>query len=211
MLNIYHATGTRAFRVIWVCEELGTPYEITPVDFAASYRASPEWRALNPVGKLPVMQDGDLTMFESCAMMQYVLDRYGDGRLQPAKSDPTYAHYLQWCWFAESTFARPLGEVTNHRREFDPELPDVVAEMKRRAATCVDALNGALADRPYLLGETMSAADLSVCYVLRAFRRTVTEDLPTNVAAFFERMTALPSYERTVTADSETNARLKAG
>ena len=55
MLNIYHSTGTRGFRVIWVCEELGVPYEINPVDFSADYRASPEWRALNPVGKVPVM------------------------------------------------------------------------------------------------------------------------------------------------------------
>ena len=105
------------------------PYltEIEPVNFAAEYRATPEWRAMNPVGKVPVMTDGDMTMFESCAMMQYVLDRCY-GRLQP-KDDATYAHYLQWCWFAESTFARPLGEIVNHV-EFKPELDDVVAEMK---------------------------------------------------------------------------------
>lgn len=209
MLKIYHATGTRAFRVIWVCEELSVPYEIVPVDFSAAYRASPEWRALNPVGKVPVMSDGDMTMFESCAMVQYVLDRYGDGRLQPARSAPTYAHYLQWCWFAEATFARPLGEVTNHRREFQPELADVVAEMKRRATACVDALDGALGGRPYLLGEAMSAADLSIAYVLRAYRRTVTETLPPNVQTFFDRMTALPSYTRTVEADAETAMRLQ--
>ena len=58
-------------------------HEIVPVNFATQFRATPEWRALNPVGKVPVMVDGDMTMFESCAMMQYVLDHYGDGRLQP--------------------------------------------------------------------------------------------------------------------------------
>ena len=209
MLKIYHATGTRAFRVIWVCEELGVPYEIEPIDFSPAFRKSPAWLAINPVGKVPAMVDGDVQMFESCAMMQYVLDRYGEGRLQPAKSDPTYPHYLQWCWFAESTFARPLGEVTNHRREFKPELDDVVAEMKSRATTCVVALDQAVADRPYLLGDDMSAADLSICYVMRGYRRSVTEDLPANVQAYFDRVTALPSYERTVKADAETNERLK--
>lgn len=204
MLNIYHTTGTRGFRVIWVCEELGVPYEITPVDFSADYRRSAEWRALNPVGKVPVMVDGPLTMFESCAMMQYVLDRYGDGRLQPAKDDAAYPHYLQWCWFAEATFARPLGEVTNHRREFKPELADVVAEMQGRGTACVQALDAALADRPYLLGDGMSAADLSIAYVLRGYRRSVTEDLPANVQGFFDRMTALPSYDRAVAADAAT-------
>lgn len=209
MLKIYHSTGTRAFRVIWVCEELGVPYEIEPVDFSPAYRSKPEWRALNPVGKVPVMVDGDLTMFESCAMMQYVLDKYGDGRLQPAKTDPTYAHYLQWCWFAEATFARPLGEITNHRREFKPELADVVAEMQGRATLCVQALDAALEGRSTLLGGPMTAADLSICYVLRGYKRNVTETLPTNVDAFFERLTALPSFERAAKADAATSERLK--
>ena len=209
MLKIHHFPGTRGFRVIWVCEELSVPYEIAPVNFAAEYRASPEWRALNPVGKVPVMTDGDMTMFESCAMMQYVLDRYGDGRLQPAKDDPTYAHYLQWCWFAEATFARPLGEIVNHRREFKPELDAVVAEMKSRATACVTALDAALSERPYLLGDTVSAADLSVCYVMRGYRRMVTEALPANAQAHFDRLTALPSYEATVKADADTGERLR--
>ena len=204
MLKIFHSAGTRAFRVIWVCEELGVPYEIAPVDFSPAYRATPEWRAMNPVGKVPVMIDGDMKMFESCAMMQYVLDRYGDGRLQPARTDPTYPHYLQWSWFAEATFARPLGEMTNHRREFKPELNDVIAEMKRRAALCINALDNALSDQPYLLGEDVSAADLSNCYVIRSYRRAVTDVLPTNVQAFFDRVTARASYARTEAADSAT-------
>ena len=85
---IHHGpAGTRGARPIWACEELGIPYEIIDVgDLAASaeYRKSPEYRKLNPVGKVPAMTDGDLTMFESVAMMQYILDRYGGGQLQPA-------------------------------------------------------------------------------------------------------------------------------
>lgn len=204
MLKIYHSKGTRAFRVIWICEELGVPYEIEPVDFSPAYRALPEWREMNPVGKVPVMTDGDMKMFESCAMMQYVLDRYGDGRLQPGHMDPTYPYYLQWCWFSESTFARPLGEMVNHRREFKPELDDVIAEMKRRATLCVNALDEALSDRSYLLGEHVSAADFSNCYVIRSYQRMVTQELPTNVQAFFDRMTDRASYVRAVAADAAT-------
>ena len=204
MLKIYHSKGTRALRVIWVCEELGVPYEIVPVDFSPEYRAKAEWRAMNPVGKVPAMTDGDMKMFESCAMMQYVLDRYGEGRLQPAKDNPTYTHYLQWCWFAESTFARPLGEIVNHRREFKPELDDVVAEMKRRATLSLNALDQALVDRPFLLGNEFSAADISNGYTIRAYRRLVTEDLPSNADAYFNRLTSMPPYERTVAADEAT-------
>ncbi len=209
MLKLYHSPGTRGFRVIWICEELSIPYEIAPVDFGAEYRATPAWRALNPVGKVPVMADGDMIMFESCAMMHYVLDRYGGGRLQPARDDPGYAHYLQWSWFAEATFARPLGEIVNHRREFDPELDAVVAEMKSRATTCVAAIDAALAGRSYLLGATMSAVDLSLCYTMRGYRRMVSETLPARAQAYFDRVTALPSYAAAVKADAETSERLK--
>ena len=209
MLKIYHAPQTRGFRVIWVCEELSVPYEIVPVDFAAEYRATPEWRALNPVGKVPVMTDGDMTMFESCAMLQYILDRYGDGRLQPSRDDPDYAHYLQWSWFAEATFARPLGEIVNHRREFDPELDAVVAEMKSRATACVAAIDAALSGRSYLPGGAMSAADLSICYTMRGYRRMVSETLPAATQAYFDRVTALPSYTAAENADAETAERLK--
>ena len=72
MLKFYHSPGTRAFRAIWACEELGVPYEIEPVDFSPENRRKPEWRAMNPVGKVPVMDDGDIRIFESCAMVQYL-------------------------------------------------------------------------------------------------------------------------------------------
>lgn len=209
MLKIYHSPATRGFRVMWVCEELGVPYEIRPVDFSASYRHSAEWRAMHPISKVPVMDDGSLRMHGSCAMIQYILARYGKGRLQPSSEDPAYAHFLQWLWFSEATFQRPLGEIVNHRREFNPELPNVVAEMKGRASACVAALDQALADRPYLLGNEITAADLSNAYVLRGYRRAVSEDLPANVKAFWDRMTALPSYGRTVQRDAEAKVGVR--
>ena len=76
MIEIHHVPATRGVRPIWLCEELGLDYEIHPVDFSAEYRASKEWRAMNPVGKVPVMIDtnaDNLTMFESGAMVQYLL------------------------------------------------------------------------------------------------------------------------------------------
>ena len=104
MLTIYHVTTTRGMRVIWLCEELGLDYEIKKIDFSQEYRATPEWRALNPVGKVPVLVDGDTVMFESGAMVEYVLSRYGEGRLAPPTSSPAYGHYLQWLWFGDGGF-----------------------------------------------------------------------------------------------------------
>lgn len=196
MIRIFHAAGTRSIRVIWLCEELGLEYEVVEVDFSAEYRASPEWRRLNPVGKVPVLIDGDLTMFESGAMLQYLLDRYGDGRLQPEAGTPDHALYLQWCWFAESTFARALGEIVNHRRALpEAEQSNVaIAEMQERSRLCVQALDQVLADRPYLLGETFSAADIMTGYSLMLATRLVPGEFPSNVAAYWQLLSERPGY-----------------
>ncbi|KPK30557.1 MAG: hypothetical protein AMJ66_09380 [Betaproteobacteria bacterium SG8_40] len=203
MLKIFHAPGTRGFRVIWLCEELGTPYEIVPVDMSPAYRASPEWRKLNPVGKVPVMSDGALTMFESGAMVQYVLDKYGKGRLQPAHGSVDYGIYLQWCWFAEATFGRALGEIVNHRREFkDNPLQDVIAEMQSRSRLAADAVSKALTGKNWILGEEFSAADVMLGLTLRSYLKHMGEDLPGNLAPYWSRLTARSAYKRAEAAES---------
>ena len=86
MLKIYHAPMTRSLRVIWLCEELGLPIEVEPISFNPGFRFSEKWLARNPVGKVPVLEDGDFSMFESGAMLQYILDRYGDCLLYTSPS-----------------------------------------------------------------------------------------------------------------------------
>ncbi len=83
MLKIYHVRGTRSVRPIWLCYELDLPVQIEPIDFSPAFRNSPQWRAISPTGKVPAMADGDMTMFESGAMVDYILERYGEGRLRP--------------------------------------------------------------------------------------------------------------------------------
>lgn len=195
MIKIYHAPATRGIRVIWLCEELGLPYEVIPVDFSAEYRATPEWRALNPVGKVPVMIDGDITMFESGAMVQYVLARYADGQLQPATDSTAYAQYLQWLWFGEATMARPLGEIVNHGREFPDarRIEAVVAEMTRRAVDCIRAVAEQTAERDYLLGEQFTAADIMVGYSLNLAYMLIPDHVPADIAPYWERLSARPA------------------
>ena len=94
MIKIYHAPMTRGFRLIWTCEELGVPYTVEHEPFTAEFRFSEDFLRISPLGKLPLMEDGDLRMFESCALVQYVLDRYGEGRLQPTPGTPEHALML---------------------------------------------------------------------------------------------------------------------
>ena len=79
MIRFYHAPGTRGVRPIWLCEELGINYEVEMIEFTQEFRATPEWRRISPLGKVPVLVDtaNDLLMYESCAMVQYLIDCYG--------------------------------------------------------------------------------------------------------------------------------------
>ncbi len=196
MLQIYHVTTTRGMRVIWLCEELGLPYEVTKIDFSPAYRATPEWRALNPVGKVPVLTDGDMTMFESGAMVQYVLDRYAPDALRPAVDSDDYAHYLQWLWFGEATLSRPLGEIVNHGREFPDEqrIPAVVAEMARRAGDCLRAIGEHVENRQYLVGEQFTAADIMVGYGIHLAEMLTPEHMPDNLLPYWQRLKARPAF-----------------
>ena len=186
--------GDELVRVFLQVEELGLAYRTVPVDFAAEYRASDEWRRMNPVGKVPVMTDGDLKMFESGAMVQYLLDRYGEGRLQPPPGTAAHALYLQWSWFAESTFCRPLGEIVNHHRNFDPALPDVVAEMEKRSEDCVNAIDDAVGSDGYIMGD-FSAADIMLGYgfVLTENFTSSLNNGYVNANAYWQRLKSRPA------------------
>ena len=196
MIKIYHTKGTRGLRVIWLCEELKIDYQIQKVDFSKEFRFSKEWLKINPLGKLPSMQDGDVLLFESCAMMQYILDMYGEGRLQPLAGTPKYAYFLQWLWFSEATFARPIGEIVNHRREFpdEQEIPQVVQEMQSRIYKCIDALNEALQGKEFILGKDFTAADISLGYSLLIAQNRIDKEFPERVAKYWGNISSRRAF-----------------
>lgn len=197
MIKLYHSSGTRGFRVIWLCEELGVDYDVQKVDFSKEYRLSSEWLQINPLGKVPSLEDGELLMSESCAMMQYILDRYGNGRLQPLAGTIEHAYFLQWLWFSEATFSRPVGEIVNHRREFPGELgiPDVVKEMQSRIFKCILALDKALEEKPFILGKEFSAADISLGYTLLIAQDRIGESLPQRVLDYWDSISSRKAFK----------------
>ena len=201
MLKVYHVPGSRSVRVVWLCEELGLSYERVPIDFSAEYRASAEWRRLNPVGKVPAMTDGDLILFESGAMVEYILDRYDEERLRPTPGSDAYARYLQWSWFAEATFARPLGEIVNHRRVFGADSSTrMLDEMRDRARSCITAIDDALAGQDYLIDDEFTAADIMMGYsIFLAIRvKAMDEGEFPNVTDYYNRLSARPAFARTM-------------
>src|SRR5262245_31508468 len=112
MLVLYYAPRTRSVRIRWLLEELGLPHELRRVPFTPP---TGRWFSqATPSGKFPVLEDGEVTMFESGAILEYVLERYGEGRLAPPVGSPRRAEFLQWAHFAEATAFAPLGIIVWH-------------------------------------------------------------------------------------------------
>ncbi len=196
MIKLYHAPLTRSIRILWLLEELGLPYAIEPVTFTLP---TTPFSQRTPSGKLPVIEDGDLTMFESGAILEYILERYGNGRLAPPPGMPLRGTFLQWVHFAEATAFPPMGDIARHTL-FNPEaerIPAVVADARERAAVTLDVAERALAGKDYLLGRDFSAADIMMGYTLLAATSLgVLGARHPNLTAYFERLQARPAFQK---------------
>ena len=131
-------------------------------------------------------------------MVQYLIDCYGEGQLQPVLGTPEHAIYQQWNWFAESTFARPIGEIVNHSREFPGEkrIPAVVAEMQNRGEQCAIAVGDAIGDKAFILGDDFSAADINLGYSIMLAQRFLPNGLPESIKPYWQRLSSRPAFIR---------------
>ena len=196
MLTLYHAPMTRSARIVWLLEELGLPYRLETLTFVPPQRP---FSQATPAGKFPALVDGDLTMFESGAILEYVLERYGEGRLAPPPGTAARGLYLQWIHFAEGTAAPPIGDIV--RQMFKPEserVPAVVEDARERARVTLDVAERALAGRPYLLGSEFSAADIMMGYTvaLARFVGALDAAIHPGLAAYLERLETRPACQK---------------
>jgi glutathione S-transferase len=196
VLKIYHVRGTRSVRPIWLCYELDLPVVIEPIDFSPAYRDTAEWRAISPAGKVPAMTDGELTMFESGAMVDYLLERYGEGRLRPPPGTEESAIYHQWCWFAEATLSRPLGMVGLLRAGGD----DVAAKAREKVQECLAVIDQAIAGPDHLLRSGFSAADVMMGYSLHLVEKAEMLAEYRGAQAYLDRLRLRDACERAFAA-----------
>ena len=203
MIKIYHFPNTRGVRAIWTCEELNVPYKIQIIDFSPKYRFSPEFLQISPIGKVPILQDDSITMSESGAMVHYLIDKYGAGKLRPTIDHPLYPTYLEWSWFAEATFTSSSSEIIRHKRAFPEDANiEVITEFKRRATFCLEAVMRFLGEKKWLLGEDFSGADIMMGIALTTYMRHVAEPFPPVMQSYFDRLSARPAFIRTKQAES---------
>jgi glutathione S-transferase len=197
VLKLYHAPLTRSVRIYWLLEELGLPYELVKTEFKPP--GSGSFVQATPAGKFPTLQDGSVTMFESGAILEYVLERYGKGRLAPEPGTPERAPYLQWLHFAESTAFPPVGYIARHTlfERNAEKIPEVMAGYRSTLDAALDVLERALEGRDYLLGSELSGADVMMGYTLQTAKwlGVLGEGRP-NVQAYLARLAARPAFQK---------------
>ena len=210
MIIVHHLNNSRSQRVLWLLEELAVPYEVKRYQRdAKTMLAPPELRAVHPLGKSPVISDGDLTIAESGAIVEYLAGKYGDGKLVPAAGTPERLRYTYWLHFAEGSAMPPLlMKLIFDRMESGPmpffAKPIARAIARKGKSTFVqpnidrilDFMEGELGKHAWFAGAAFSAADVQMSFPLEAavMRGGLNESRP-KLMAFLKNIHARPAYQ----------------
>ena len=197
---LFHHPFSRAAGSVWQLEEVGVEHELRFVDIMAGAQKSPEIRAINPMGKLPILKDGELVVTEAAAIGLYLADRYAPGRFAPAADDPARGTYLRWSLFAPSVIE---PAVMSKRSGWEVQ-PQTAGWGEYDAV--LDSIEHALEDREFVLGDRFSMADVIFGGTLRYLLRVEAIDARPAFVAYAERLSARPALRR---AD-ERNAAIAA-
>jgi len=200
MIIVHHLNDSRSQRILWLLEELGVPYEIKRYERDATTRyAPPELRAVHPLGKSPVITDGDRTIAESGAIVEYVVRRHGKGRGAPDPASPLYDEYVYWLHYAEGSATLPLLMLLYVTWLAGGEVP---APMKQRIddelATHLGFLEATLAKRQFIVGDQFTGADVQITFVAEMAKLLGQLSERPHLTAYVARMHARPAYRRAI-------------
>ena len=194
MVTVHHLNNSRSQRILWLLEELGTPYEIVKYQRMEGLPlAPPELRQVHPLGKSPVITDGGKTIAESGAIVEYLIDRYGGGRMKPAAGTDDYWKYVEWMHYAEGSAMLPLLLAL-----YSGLLGDAMAMLQPRIdgeiANNLSYMEQALGQREFFLGGDLTGADIQLLFVLEAAGSRLAPSPA--LTAYRDRMHARPAYAR---------------
>lgn len=200
MLTVHHLGNSQSDRIVWLCEELQIPYTLVRYERTAINLAPPAYRALHPSGTAPVITDGDLTLAESGAIIEYIIARHGQGRLSVGPESPDFASYKYWLHYANGSFmAGGLLTLSLGVLKIDPRN-DTIRDLNTRYARGFAMVEQRLATSPHLAGSAFSAADIIMLFPLTSMRRFTSIDLALfpNIRAYLQRIGARPGFQRMV-------------
>lgn len=195
-ITLYFAPGTRATRIAFLLEELGVPWEKVTLDFAQREHKAPDYLAINPNGVVPALKDGDTVLFESVAIALHLADRFAEKRLAPPPDSPLRGRYLSWMVWSMTTLEPPIGAVYLERlKPAEQQSVAATAAAMEQFRNSARVLEGELTG-PYLLGDSLSAADVMVgCVLAFADMLGMLEGHP-RLRDYVGRITARPAFGR---------------
>jgi glutathione S-transferase len=211
MIVVHHLNNSRSQRILWMLEELGLPYEIKRYEREPSMQAPASLRAVHPLGKSPVITDGDKTLAESGAILEYLVAAYGKGRFSPPAGTPEALHYTYFMHYAEGSLM-PLLLMKLVFGKLPGRVPFLMRPVARAIASGAEKallgpqisshfafLEGELNKREWFAGNEFSAADVQMSFPLEAAaaRSPIFARLP-KLKAFVDRIQARPAYKRAI-------------
>lgn len=204
VLKLYHLPGSRSCRVLWLIFELGLECEIEKMSLADGSLRANSYRELNPLGKAPTLDDAGVVLYESGAIVEYLLERYGAGRLAPAVGSADRAQYLQWLHWGEATLLPPIAAINGNRFVLaESDRSEAALDVARRQLSRVlNVLGGVVANREFLVGDEFSAADIMVGYGVR-LAKMVGElpEQPESIHEWHDGLAARAAYQRAFDGD----------
>ena len=203
MIEVHHLNESRSRRITWLLEELGLDYTVHAYQRNPKTRlAPPELEKIHPLGKAPVIRDGDEVIFESGAIIEYLVRKHGNGRLAPAADSRDYNRYLQFLHYAEGSAMLPLMLKLYTSRLGDgaaPLQPRIESEMQRH----LGFLNSELGGRDYFIGNELTGADVQLSFAVQMAVKFCGEAAYPNLTAFVRRIEAREAYRRAIEKSGE--------
>ena len=190
-MKLYWCPRTRSFTALWLMEETGQPYERVLTDISTGAQRNADYLKVNPMGKVPALQDGEATLAEAAAICAYVAERFPEAGLAPPPGDPKRAKYLYWLFFAPGCIEPAMVQVATKL-----EMSSTAAGWGE-ADRVFDVLDNALQQGPWILGETFSAADIIIGSGLN-FGVRLFKMIPSRPSfdAYLARCMARPAFQR---------------
>lgn len=199
MLTVHHLGISQSERIIWLCEELGVPYELEITARDPASRMAPEsYKSLHPLGTAPVITDGDVVLAETGAIVDYIIARHGQGRLTVGPDKANFAEYLFWLHFAQGSMvpAGMIGLVITHLGA--SANGGLAKAMQARGDRAFELVEARLGEEAYFAGDDFTAADIVMLFPLSTMRVFLPRDLSPfpNIRAYLKRIGERPAYRR---------------
>ena len=195
-MKLHFVKNTRAERIAWLLEELNLPFELNKLEFTLDSLKSGTHRKRHPLGRIPVLEDGDVRIFESGAITQYILGRHKNGGLQPAVDSPVFPEYLQWFHFSEGMVMPPMNTIVVQTMLLPPDRRDPVAlaQAQKLLGKALMPLEEMLEEREYLVGN-FTAADIMLGHAIYQAGQLMNQSSP-NLQAYRERIASRPAFAK---------------